>query len=313
MDNKPHTDIGIWYSTWYAKTTDFSKSNRENTWTAWNIAVEPLLPDGSFGTYDSIDPNIISFHLELMAEIGIDFIIMDQTNNIDVDGGYINARSLMTAKVLKEYNDSPEHTHKLRYCSAIGGIQWTRDYATIEKEAKLLYERYIQSDFGSSDYHYTVDGKPLLVVYAGNSGDADGWANYAGDKTYSSRFTLGWANNASEAGCYGWAFDKGTKWHPETVVVMPGWDNRKGAKPVPRDGGRWYDQSWQVVLDADRSPERIVINSFNEYAECTAIFPALTENYPNMPYTNPKGDLDPYYYWNLTREYIRRFKAKFGE
>ena len=226
MDNKPHTDIGIWYSTWYAKTTDYSKSNRENTWTAWNIAVEPLLPDGSFGTYDSIDPNIISFHLELMAEIGIDFIIMDQTNNIDVDGGYINARSLMTARTLKEYNDARTYAQA---ALLLGNRRHTVDARLRDhrKGSKLLYERYVQSDFGSSDYHYTVDGKPLLVVYTGNSGDADGWANYAGDKTYSSRFTLGWANNASEAGCYGWAFDKGTKWHPETVVVMPGWDNRK--------------------------------------------------------------------------------------
>ena len=87
-------------------------------------------------------------------------IIMDQTNNIDVDGGYINQRSLSVAKTIKKYNDDPSH-RPVKYCSAIGGIQWSQDAATIENEAMLLWNRYCAQDYGGEKYHYMIDGKPV--------------------------------------------------------------------------------------------------------------------------------------------------------
>ena len=45
----------------------------ENTWNAWDIQYDVLLPDGTYGKYDSLDEDIIFFHLEQMADLGIDF------------------------------------------------------------------------------------------------------------------------------------------------------------------------------------------------------------------------------------------------
>ena len=86
-----------------------------------------------------------------------------------------------------------------------------------------------------------LDGKPLLIVYGDNGEQM--WQDYldAGGKTkYTDKFTLRWADNQSRPGYYGWAYDQGTKQDPEVMVVMPGWDNRKGYTPVPRNHGEWY-------------------------------------------------------------------------
>ena len=86
-------DIGIWYSVWYAYLDEMSNSVQRNTWNAWDIQYDVLLPDGTYGKYDSLDEDFIFFHLEQMADLGIDFVIMDQTNHIDVENGYINERA----------------------------------------------------------------------------------------------------------------------------------------------------------------------------------------------------------------------------
>lgn len=302
------TDIGIWYSTWYAKKAENSPDNKINTWTAWNIPFKPLLPDGRYETYDSLDEEVTLFHLKMMSEAQIDFIIMDQTNNIDVDGGYINQRSLSVAKTIKKYNDDPSH-RPVKYCSAIGGIQWSQDAATIENEAMLLWNRYCAQDYGGEKYHYMIDGKPVMVVYG--DGAKDKWDAYAGDKTYASKFSIRWADNASRPGYWGWAFDKGTKEHWETMVVMPGWNNMKGATPVPRRYGETYKKSWDVVLNAETKPRILVINSFNEYAERTAVFPADSSTAVPVSdrWLNEEYEVDNTMYWEMTVEYIRQFKA----
>lgn len=302
------TDIGIWYSTWYGYTVPGSSSGRLDTWNAWGLDFKTLLPDGTFGYYDSKNTEVIRFHLEKMSEAQIDFIIMDQTNNIDVDGGYINDRSLAVAKYIKKYNDSG--ARPVRYCSAIGGIQWSQDAATIEQEAAKLWTRYNSRDFGGEKYHYYYEGKPLLVVY-GDGAEAK-WNAYTGDKTYASRFTIRWADNNSTPGYWGWAYNKGVQWHGETTVVMPGWHNRAGHTPVNRNYGETYKSFWRKILSAPERPRFIIINSFNEYAERTAVFPAVADadaREGDKWYKDESKTEDPYMYWNMTVDYIRQFKS----
>ncbi len=300
------TDIGIWYSTWYAYTEPGSDNNRYDTWHAWNIDFTPLLPDGTFGYYDSTDENVIRFHLEKMSEAQIDFIIMDQTNNIDVDGGYINERSLAVARYIKTYNDSG--ARPVRYCSAIGGIQWSQDAKTIEDEAEKLWTRCCEQDFGGDKYHYYLDGKPLLIVYG--DGAEQKWEQYEGDKTYGDKFTIRWADNKNTPGYFGWAYNKPV-WNGEVTVVMPGWHNRAGHTPVNRKYGETYKKFWQKVLDAEYRPRIIIINSFNEYAERTAVFPAQSSDKTETGdrwYKDRSKTEDPYMYWEMTVAYIKQFK-----
>lgn len=313
-------EVGIWYSTWYAKldpsTPGYTTENRNpryDTWTGWSIPFKPLSPDGDFETYDALDEEVLSYHIDSMTEAGIDFIIMDQTNHIDVEQGYINERSIAMAQTIKKWNDDPSHK-PLKYSSAVGEFQFTGDPASIEKEAKILYERYNSQDFGGPEYHYYLDGKPLLVIYAGNTNPAL-WRVYNGSKEYADKFTIRWASNDSKEGFYGWAYNKGSVYHEEVVVVMPGWRNNVGHTPVLRDHGEWYEKSWDVVLKAEKKPRIVVINSFNEYAERTGVWPADTSAMEGTPaqedmWTNSEGIIDPYMYWNMTKQKIAEYKAE---
>ena len=80
------------------------------------------------------------------------------------------------------------------------------------------------------------------------------------------------------------------------ATVMPGYDDRK-IRPVDgfvrtRDGGDYYTQCWQAAIDS--RPHWVIINSFNEWPEGSAIEPS--QSYGNL-------------YLDLTREWSARFKG----
>ena len=109
-------EVGIWYSVWYAKKdpetlgyTTENKNPQYNTWIAWDIPYIPLGPNGIFETHDSLDEEVINYHLKVMSEADIDFIIMDQTNYIDVENRYINFGAMAMAKKIKVWNDNPSN------------------------------------------------------------------------------------------------------------------------------------------------------------------------------------------------------------
>jgi len=164
-------------------------------------------------------------------------------------------------------------------------------------------------EFGTSEYHYYLDDKPLLIVYG--DGGEELWTNYTGNKTYGDLFTIRYADNGSNPGRFGWAFDKGIQLHEEVAVVMPGWNNRKGAPVVLRNQGKWYRKQWETLLKAETKPRILVINSFNEYAENTAIFPADTSRMANEveKWTNENGEISSSMYWDMTKDYIQQLRS----
>lgn len=303
-----NSHIGIWYSVWYAYEDPKSTETQINTWASWDIQYDVLLPDGTYGKYDSLDEEVIFFHLEQMADLGIDFVILDQTNHIDVENGYINRRALKFVKCLEEWN-SNEENRRIRYASAIGAIQWSNSASSIESEAKILWDRYCSQSFGYEDNHYYLEDKPLLIVYG--DGGEDLWTSYQGNKTYGNLFTIRYADNQSSPGRYGWAFDKGTQLDEEVVVIMPGWNNRKGAPIVLREEGKWYKGQWNLLLKSDLEPKIIILNSFNEYAENTGLFPADTTNMDNgiERWTDSKGNITKDLYWEMTRNFIKEYRG----
>ena len=52
LKKRAKTQIGIWYSVWYSNGS--GNSANENFWNSENIYYKPLLPDGSYGRYDSL-------------------------------------------------------------------------------------------------------------------------------------------------------------------------------------------------------------------------------------------------------------------
>ena len=93
------------------------------------------------------------------------------------------------------------------------------------------------------------------------------------------------------------------------MVVMPGWNNNKGWTPVSRAKGNFYAQAcWDVVLAQNTLPEIVLINSFNEYAEETAIAPTDTTYVSGQTeqWLNANNVMDNYMYWNMTIQYINQ-------
>ena len=290
--------------TWKVQPYHFIQQNMHDTWTAWNIKYKPLTL-GSYQQYDSGNTAVIDEHLGTLADAKIDFLLLDQTNNIYVDDEYIFRRAKDIVVRLTNWNSNAAN-RDVKYANAIGGIQWSHDPETIEWEAGQIWNEFVNTPQGGTANHYYLNGKPLLVVYCLPS-DRTAWENWTGDKTNSNRFTIRWAHSPHTAGTYGWEVRNGTLDHDEVMVVMPGWNNNKGATPVSRANGDYYTLSgWEKVLLKTPKPQIVIVNSFNEYAEENAV--AITDTSavvsPTEQWYDKSGVVDNYMYWNLTKNYI---------
>lgn len=308
---RAETQIGIWYSIWYNVGSPCFWDNDGGP-TQQPIYYKPLLPDGTYGRYDSADPDIIQYHLREMTEAGIDFIIMDQTNDIDVGDGRLNRNSQKMARAIWEWNKAGNKN--IKYCSAIGAMaELNNDLSIIESEAQKLWERYCTDikPWGTPENHMYVDGKPLLVLFTVTE---EQWNAYKGDKTYTDKFTLRYSvGHAYEPGYWGWVMPKGTQVTEDVACVIPGWYKfNHPYEKVYRERGSIYRRNWETVLESAITPRFIVINSFNEYAEHTAVFTASTadfpKNYPIEGWIDGAGNEAPSLYWDLTKEYIAKYR-----
>ncbi|MDB4929291.1 MAG: Hemolysin-type calcium-binding protein [Myxococcaceae bacterium] len=297
------------------------KPNMLNTWEAWNLRYLPRTL-GAYRTYDSGEAAVIDEHLGMLGRAGVDFLLLDETNSLDVDGGYIKARALAVCARIAARRAADPATP--RYALGVGAIQYTHDPASLEAEAGAVWAEFVQgAACGGAANHAYLNGKPLLVVYA-ELGDRRRWEAWAGDKSRSARFTVRWMQGilgtagagqcqfpgganpggpipTADRGLYfGWGVLNGTLSNATTMVVMPGWNNHRGCR-VGRDGGAFYRaQGWDPTLRSD--PEVAVINSFNEYAEETAVAPTDT----SAVAAPTEAWSDPDLYWNLTVSYCAR-------
>ncbi|MHB8143002.1 MAG: FG-GAP repeat domain-containing protein [Thermoleophilia bacterium] len=195
---------------------------------------------------------------------------------------------------------------------------------------------------GGPDNYYYVDGKPLLISYAEYSWRLT-WQNSGIDKTNSNQFTVRWLqgetpNSAappstnpppSDYGLYyGWGYWSGSLPNPDVMVVMPGWNNQHGgydyvSRYTTTSGSPVYnywnwgassplryfynDLSWQRVLAT--KPNTVVINSFNEFAEETAVEPSDTSQVYNAgDQYKTESWPTPDFFWNMTKQNIQAYR-----
>lgn len=65
------TDIGIWYSTWYAKKVDNSPDNKNQHLDGVGHPLQASVAGRRYGTYDSLSLAVTLFHLKMMSEAQI--------------------------------------------------------------------------------------------------------------------------------------------------------------------------------------------------------------------------------------------------
>lgn len=267
-----------------------------------------LVPE--FGQYHSYDFDFIYYTLSNAEELGVDYLILDDTNGVFRENGDFDL-------TIGHYLAAIARTHsKIKIAIATGFEIWhSRDWPLFVSSINHL-EQYF-----SDPAYYTVDGKPMLVLYIGpddqlcsimpstggpiSAGECALQYSSASDpmgyRTYFPELSLRYASGTDswffdELGLYGWQFPYPQVVNVHSMGVMPGWsrshNNLGGTGPVDRDGGNYYIQSWEYLLA--HPPQNTVITSWDDWAEYTAIAPATIW-----------GDS----YFDLTKHYVKLYKS----
>ena len=258
------------------------------------------------GIYNSYDVAHIDKLINSADDLGVDYLILDNTNGaFRHDGRFNKTISLITERI-------KFHKSQLKISIAIGyGIYEKKDF-----QYHLNEIDYIKKYFNDESY-YQVNGKPLLILYINpqdkitnitkdpkfgkyiSTDDRYGYRNFFTD--YTIRYASGandWLNDPQ--GLYGWQFKKkegrgGNRSYP-TMGVMPGWNRSHnqltGSKPVERNGGKFYRESWMNVIR--QSPANVIVTSWDDWAEETAIAPSI--EWGNT-------------YYDITKNMIKKYKS----
>jgi len=289
------------------------------------------------GTYDSSDESVISDHVTLIEDAQIDFLILDNTNNVFAERNSIVERSLSVCEHLIAPSSNPNTPRDLKFSIAIGGIQFSGNPQTIEDESKHIwnlflndgsaYELISDTCVGTSNYYHLTrneETKPLLIIYAEQS-QREAWKASNISKTNSSKFHIQWAqgtvceNSSASGKCaqpanvvsdvndyFGWIFPEGTVASDLYPVIMPGVDNHLGAGGIEIDRNNtqhYIDRGWKRAICEMQTPEIAIIASFNMYEEETAVASTDTTKLPASKQWNSNNE-----YWNITKDWNLAYK-----
>lgn len=271
--------IGMWLTVWWTKDDQFRH------WVNCH-----RLPVG--GPYTAGDPAIIARHYEQFRDLGVDFIIMDDTNCYNNDGG----RIADNIKAWFDFMDARPADERIPICIGGGGEMRGEGKPGQTRAADFYWNSWAQRPS-----YFKLDGKPLLLV------DTDD--NYGPGDWDDARFTVRWAYNGDnhesmgKRKTWGWG-----SYHPAPVVEesMSIWPGHRfpyhvaklGNDPLeePREGGDLYVRAWLHVLKAN--PRHVTIADFNNFEEETAIEASYA-------WEDPRGHCVPDLYMRITRAYSR--------
>jgi hypothetical protein len=266
-----------------------------------------LVPE--FGQYNSYDFDWIYYTLRNAEELGVDYLILDDTNGVFREESF--------DLTIEHYLTAIKLTHSpLKIAIATGAEIWAyRDWQLFLSSINHL-EQYF-----SDPAYYQVDGKPLMVLYISADDPmcsimplassampaSECVTQYTSDsdpmgyRTYFTDLSLRYSSADpwffDELGLYGWRFIYPQVVNANSMGVMPGWSRSHnnlttGGPPIDRDGGNYYRLSWEYVLN--HPTQNVVITAWDDWAEETAIAPATAW-----------GN----YYFDLTRHYIGLYKS----
>lgn len=260
-----------------------------------------------FGQYSSYDEVWINYTIDNAEDLDVDYLILDDTNGVFRHDGVFDKSIQGFLDVIKKRNS------RIKICIATG-------YEIYEKQDWNLFVKSINhlEIYFYNPAYYKQENKPLLLIYLNenngiknifvknnildintsnliNEYDKYGYKNYL--PSYSVRYVSGgdtWLDDID--GIYGWKFDYPQKFNKNSMGVMPGWNRShnelSGSSPSNRDNGIYYKKSWDRIIQ--ENPKNVVITSWDDWAEETAIAPS-----------DAWGDT----YFNITKTYINKFKS----
>ena len=298
VDSSPATNreyyssqVGLWYTVWW-DSLERDPVFFKHHW-GTNTRVKPI----KHGYYATDDPEKLGDDFRFFHRIGIDYLILDDTNAHYNDGGNIARHIDACFAMAKELGINAP-----KICFAGGRPLINGDVDGMQAELDIFAgyaEKY-------HDNTYFWKGKPLFVNF-----------NIAKNYSYQdkqNRFTMRPAtghllegfhaykeHNLDKTGMYGWVFDMQYE-TSEVHGITPGFSrshNNLGTtlEPIERENGERYRREWLNAVK--RKPEMIVISSWNDHAEETGIEAVeLLEPIPG------RGEEDPFFYEKITEGYL---------
>jgi hypothetical protein len=244
--------LGLWYTVWW--TAD----DRYRHWV--NCHRFPAR-----GRYDAGDPGVIADHHAQFRDLGVDFLILDDTNGRDNDGGRIQ----QNIRAWFDFMDARPAAERIPLAIGGGGEMRAGGAAAQKQAADFYWESWARRPS-----YFLLDGKPLLLVDTDKDhgpGDFD-----------DPRFSVRWAYNGDnhqamlERRTWGWGAYEPSPLLEECMSIWPGHRfpgrvAREGLDPVeaPREGGDLYVRMWLRVLEA--RPRFVTIADWNNFEEESAI------------------------------------------
>ena len=336
-------DVGIFYFVWLGQHPgqqkgiyDISKLLKEAPEDLW-AAPEgtPKSPAGQFhfwgeplyGYYDSRDPWVVTRHVELLMNAGIDYLMFDTTNAVV----YPEAISVVL-NVLKKFASQGFDVPKVAfYTNSASG-----------RSVQMIYDNFVKS--GEWDgLFYSPKGKPLVVGLTKKNKSSDQGANpdYISDELqeiFDVRESQ-WPNAPYDENAFPWmSWDNPQRLHNgvisvsvsqhsvETVTFSDtttcrgrGWD-AKTHKEIKEDfrNGRNFRNQWQTVFDNIDKIDNVFVTGWNEWialkllnGKKEAIFVDLFNEEFSRDAEMMKGGYGDNFYM-LLAENVRRYKGDCG-
>ncbi|NUN04732.1 MAG: hypothetical protein HUU57_03125 [Bdellovibrio sp.] len=300
------TIVGAWYSIYF-----YEKNGTDpDHWSDWT-RYKPEL-----GYYDSGD--VIKKQYPYFKRAGVNYLLLDHTNGWFNDGGRIanNAKKVL--------NNLPSDIP----VAMAGGFplwngQWNANERVIQmkNEADLLWNELAQKPnylkwFDPSTNSY----KPLFIVYNDlqNEHPNDEIKRYWKDSRFTVRYSAGDTDSRNRLlwpyaaeGLWGWLIRFPQITSKETMPVQPGHNTThlpgRTAIPVLRNGGQSYMQQWLEILK--QRPQNIIIPSWNDWGEETAIEPARRMVATAELHADHYGEETPDWYLQITEGYTNLRKG----
>ncbi len=290
-ENYFEAKVGLWYTVWW-DSQERDPRFYEHHWVK-ETRVKPI----QHGYYAADDPEKLKDDFQYFRRIGIDYILLDDTNSHWNDAGNIAAHIEACFAVAAELGDKAP---KICFAGGRPLIDGSAEGMQVELDIFADYAKKYPNET------FQWKGKPLFVNFniPENYGYQDKLGRFtmrpAGGHT-SEGLSVRQKFELDRTGMYGWVFD--IQYEPSEVYgITPGFSrshNDLGTTmpPVSRENGQRYQREWLAAVK--RKPEMIVISSWNDHAEETGIEAVeLLEKIPG------RGEEYPFFYQKTTQGYL---------
>lgn len=285
------SQVGTWFTVWWTKegepTYDFH----------W--FKECRLKPVDYGYYASNDEDYLESVFARIKNIGIDFLVLDDTN------GHWNDQGLIRRNMLACFDKASRMGDKApQIAIATGDPVRNADYEGQQKEFDAYYAMKEQYP----EVFYQYEGKPFLLMYVAGVAGARyddnqdrftlrygtgliSWQNFTEDTTlYTTQGNWGWVWNMQNPGTEVMGAQTGySKPGMETAVIK-------------RENGKHYIEQWLDAIKAN--PKVIILPSYNDHCEETGWEATIPMRPASEGLDQGTPDEDPYLYEKITEAYM---------